>query len=139
MEYSCHLHIILFFQVAQEHNTTSYSSTSVFYPTEDSYSPSEEEEDIILAQCIQSGMPKVLNVPTTTIQRQVATKKREEYLRSMGSSSSSTAYLLNNAYPINALYAQLPYKSVENSVSHYIVGSSSCSYNNFPTKASSSS
>ncbi|XP_043681586.1 adenomatous polyposis coli protein-like isoform X1 [Vespula pensylvanica] len=126
-------------KVAQEHNTTSYSSTSVFYPTEDSYSPSEEEEDIILAQCIQSGMPKVLNVPTTTIQRQVATKKREEYLRSMGSSSSSTAYLLNNAYPINALYAQLPYKSVENSVSHYIVGSSSCSYNNFPTKASSSS
>lgn len=80
-----------------------------------------------------------MNVPTTTIQRQVATKKREEYLRSMGSSSSSTAYLLNNAYPINALYAQLPYKSVENSVSHYIVGSSSCSYNNFPTKASSSS
>ncbi|KAF7382693.1 hypothetical protein HZH66_013095 [Vespula vulgaris] len=126
-------------KVTQEHNTTSYSSTSVFYPTEDSYSPSEEEEDIILAQCIQSGMPKVLNVPTTTIQRQVATKKREEYLRSMGSSSSSTAYLLNNAYPINALYAQLPYKSVENSVSHYIVGSSSCSYNNFPTKASSSS
>ncbi|KAK2582442.1 hypothetical protein KPH14_004752 [Odynerus spinipes] len=126
-------------KITQEQNTSSYSSTSIFYPTEDSYSPSEEEEDIILAQCIQSGMPKVLNVSTITSQRQPAMKKRDQYLRSMGSSNNSTAYLLNKTYPINALYAQLPYKSVENSVSNYIVGSSSCNYSNFPTKASSSS
>ncbi|KAI4482145.1 hypothetical protein M0802_013794 [Mischocyttarus mexicanus] len=127
-------------KIIQEQNTTQSGSASIFYPTEESYSPSEEEEeDIILAQCIQSGMPKVLNVTTKKIQRQVTTKKREEYSKSIGSSGSSTTYLLNNTYPINALYAQLPYKNVENSVSHYIVGSSSCSYNNFPTKASSSS
>lgn len=126
-------------KITQDQNTFLYSSTSTFYPTEDSYSPSEEEEDIILAQCIQSGMPKVLNVSTITSQKEPAIKRRDQYLKSMGSSNNSTAYLLNKTYPINALYAQLPYKNVENSVSNYIVGSSSCSYSNFPTKASSSS
>ncbi|CAL7942259.1 unnamed protein product [Xylocopa violacea] len=80
-------------------------------PFENNLSLSEEEEDIMLAQCIKSGMPKALNVSSNS--SLVSVKKQPEYSKTRNTAS---AYYINKPCTTrNAMVqTQLPHKPIEN-------------------------
>ncbi|XP_076636927.1 uncharacterized protein LOC143349497 [Colletes latitarsis] len=76
---------------------------------DDNFSLSEEEEDIMLAQCIKSGMPKALNVSSNC--SLVSSKKQSD----QHSKSKSTFYI-NKPFPIrnSIIQTQSTPKSFQN-------------------------
>ncbi|EFN83020.1 Adenomatous polyposis coli protein [Harpegnathos saltator] len=80
-------------------------------PYEDNVGLSEEEEDIILAQCIRSGMPKVSSSLSTTIAPTV--KKFDAYPRAMGSFpvSLSPSYCVSKVYPVKNVVLPSSFKT----------------------------
>ncbi|XP_070152319.1 adenomatous polyposis coli homolog [Polyergus mexicanus] len=80
-------------------------------PFEDNVGLSEEEEDIMLAQCIRSGMPKALSSISTTVTSTV--KKSVPCPKTTKISWAHPSFFTNKAYSSKtaALYSPL-YKSV---------------------------
>ncbi|KAL0113058.1 hypothetical protein PUN28_012348 [Cardiocondyla obscurior] len=111
-----------------------------FLPFEDKVGLSEEEEDIMLDECIRSGMPKALNsMPSATITS--ATKKSEPSLKAIGNFSiPSTSYFTNKSHsPRNAALYSPSYKSVNiNTTDVRFVRDVSGNFNYFPERAMSS-
>ncbi|OAD52517.1 Adenomatous polyposis coli protein [Eufriesea mexicana] len=101
-------------------------------PFEDNLSLSEEEEDIMLAQCIKSGMPKALNVSSNSSLASV--KKQPEYSKTRNTISTSSyvnkPYLIRNGM----LQSQTVHKVIENDLSLH--GGSSCTFHSTKTQES---
>ncbi|XP_023289443.1 adenomatous polyposis coli protein-like [Orussus abietinus] len=77
------------------------SSSSTIIPTRselvDEDSSLSEEEDIILARCIRSGMPKALNVPSPMLSSQVS-RKSEFHLQRSNSLGSAGLLIQNKTH-----------------------------------------
>lgn len=92
---------------------------------EDNLSLSEEEEDIMLAQCIKSGMPKALNVSSNS--SLLSVKKQLEYPKTRNIASTSSYYVNKPCLIRNpTLQAQPLHKSVESDFS--LQGGTSCTF-----------
>lgn len=88
-------------------------------PFEDNLSLSEEEEDIMLAQCIKSGMPKALNVSSNSF---TSAKKQQEYSKTR----NTAGYYVNKSYATRnvTVQTQPQHKPTESDLH----GGSSCNY-----------
>lgn len=108
---------------------------------EDNVGLSEEEEDIMLAQCIRSGMPKKLNSMLCATMSSTAKKSEPSLKAADNFSIPSASYFANKSHsPRNtALYSPL-YKSASiNTTDARLVRNVSGNFNYFPGKATSSS
>ncbi|XP_011870603.1 PREDICTED: adenomatous polyposis coli homolog [Vollenhovia emeryi] len=113
-----------------------------FLPFEDNVGLSEEEEDIMLAQCIRSGMPKASNsMPSTTMAS--TAKKPEPSLKTTANFPIPSASYFANKSPSarnTVLYSPSLYKSTNvNTADVRFTRSVSGNFNHFPGKATSSS
>ncbi|XP_076232807.1 uncharacterized protein LOC143178175 [Calliopsis andreniformis] len=94
---------------------------------EDNLSLSEEDEDIILAQCIKSGMPKALNASSNS--SLVAIKKQPEQNTKKRSTSSTSSFYVNKPYPTrNATVQTQMFHKLESDASVSMIGGTSCSF-----------
>ncbi|XP_033364970.1 adenomatous polyposis coli protein-like isoform X1 [Bombus vosnesenskii] len=85
-------------------------------PFEDNLGLSEEEEDIMLAQCIKSGMPKALNVSSNS--SLVSVKKQPEYSKTRNISSTSYYYVNKpHLFGNTVVQTQPSHKPIENDLS----------------------
>ncbi|XP_053982611.1 adenomatous polyposis coli protein-like [Hylaeus volcanicus] len=93
---------------------------------DDNLSLSEEEEDIMLAQCIKSGMPKALNGSSNS--SLVNTKKQsEQYSKTKAATSTSSSYFNKSGSSRNAtVQIQSTHRSVQNGSSVFMHGGTSC-------------
>ncbi|XP_076683576.1 uncharacterized protein LOC143376791 [Andrena cerasifolii] len=91
---------------------------------EENLSLSEEEEDIMLAQCIKSGMPKALNASSNS--SLVAAKKQPEQYSKARSASSASSFYVNKPYSTRNAQMQATRKPDESDAP--VLGGSSCSF-----------
>ncbi|XP_011642213.1 adenomatous polyposis coli homolog isoform X1 [Pogonomyrmex barbatus] len=108
---------------------------------EDNVELSEEEEDIMLAQCIRSGMPKALNSMPSTSVASIA-KKSETSLKATGnfSTPSSSCFTNKAHFPRNTMQYSSSYKSmnINNTADMRFAKNVPSNFNYFPEKATSS-
>ncbi|XP_017890829.1 adenomatous polyposis coli protein-like [Ceratina calcarata] len=102
-----------------EYNERSKPQPKKPVPYEDNLSLSEEEEDIMLAQCIKSGMPKALNVSSNSF---TSAKKQQDYSKTRNTAGcyANKSYTTRNA----TVQTQPPHKPIE--TDHH--GGSSCTF-----------
>ncbi|XP_014484411.1 PREDICTED: adenomatous polyposis coli homolog isoform X2 [Dinoponera quadriceps] len=112
--------------------------TRKLLPFEDNVGLSEEEEDIILAQCIRSGMPKVLSSMSTTMAP--AVKKFDAYPRAIGNFPVylSSSYCVSKVHPVRNVALHPPSSFRVASVAttdRFIENATSSNFNCYPDKA----
>nr|XP_033332657.1 adenomatous polyposis coli protein-like [Megalopta genalis] len=105
--------------------TKHQSKTPVTF--EDNLSLSEEEEDIMLAQCIKSGIPKAVNASSNS--SLISSKKQPEQYHKVRLALSGSAYVNKHYATKNAtVQTQSVYKSDNDASASMIGGPSSCSF-----------
>ncbi|XP_066592581.1 adenomatous polyposis coli protein-like isoform X2 [Prorops nasuta] len=99
----------------------------ILEPSEESFSLSEEEEDLILAQCIRSGMPKTLqSSPKTPIPILKKESNHQSIPKSNHGSQSSTSRVIHKNYPNSCIQEQR--KLPENRSPRHLVSDVACDF-----------
>lgn len=95
---------------------------------DDNLSLSEEEEDIMLAQCIKSGMPKALNVSSNS--SLVAAKKQTEQYSKTRPAASTSSFYVNKPYSTRNTMVQIhpTHKPVQNGPLVSMHSGTSCTF-----------
>nr|XP_031829784.1 adenomatous polyposis coli protein-like [Nomia melanderi]XP_031829785.1 adenomatous polyposis coli protein-like [Nomia melanderi] len=102
----------------REHTNRSKHQPKKPTTFEDNLSLSEEEEDIMLAQCIKSGMPKAVNASSNS--SLISSKKQPEYHKARLAPTGS--FYVNKHYsPRNVAQTQ-PAHKLENDASTFTLG-----------------